>query len=110
MKCKFGRFGEAAAVFVNSSVIKCTTPSFDESPDSIYREQVAVAVALNGQDFAEDTSTVEFTFLGTAPYVSFSAILMTLAAVAFLGYAVALFIEACYPPPKDEEPRRPSPP
>jgi len=112
MKCKFGRFGEAAAVFVNSSVIKCTTPPTDESPDSVYREQVAVAVALNGQDFAEDTSSVEFTFLGTAPYVSFAAILMTLAAVAFLGYAVALLIEACYPAPKEdgEPPRVPRDP
>jgi len=53
-----------------------------------------VSVALNGQDFAEDISTIEFTFVGTAPYVSFAAILMTLAAIAFLGYAIALLIES----------------
>lgn len=96
MKCKFGRFGEASAIFVNSSCIKCTTPPYDESPDTIYRESVPVSVALNGQDFAEDTSTIEFTFLGTAPYVSFAAILLILAAIAFVGYAVVILIEVCF--------------
>merc|ERR1719162_1759724 len=83
MKCKFGRFGEASAIFINSTCIKCTTPPYDESPDTIYRESVPVSVALNGQDFAEDTSTIEFTFL---------------------GYAVALLIEACYPAPASDPP------
>lgn len=53
-----------------------------------------MSVALNGQDFAEDISTIEFTFVGTAPYVSFVAILLTLAAIAFLGYAIARLIES----------------
>lgn len=104
MKCKFGRFGEATAIFLNSSCIKCTTPPYDDSPDTIYRETVPVAVALNGQDFAEESSNIEFTFLGTAPYVSFAAILLTLAAIAFLGFAVAKLIEACYPAPASDPP------
>jgi hypothetical protein len=102
IKCRFGRFGEANAVFLNSSAISCTTPAFDETADSIHKESVSVSVALNGQDFAEDISTIEFTFVGTAPYVSFVAILMTLAAIAFLGYAIALLIESFNKKKNDE--------
>ena len=54
LKCKFGRFGESTAVFLNSTHIKCTTPPTDEPPDSIYKETVTVSVAMNGQDFLED--------------------------------------------------------
>lgn len=51
MRCKFGRFGETSAVFVNSTTIKCTTPPADDLPDSIYKETVLLTVALNGLDF-----------------------------------------------------------
>jgi hypothetical protein len=90
LKCKFGRFGETVGVFVNSTAVKCTTPPTDEPPDSIYREEVLVSVALNGQDFLEDTSEAEFTFVGTAPYISFVTVLMIIIAIAFVGVSCAL--------------------
>jgi hypothetical protein len=96
LKCRFGRFGETTAVFVNSTTIKCTTPPTDESPDSIYRETVTVSVAINGVDFNEEQSDVDFTFVGTAPYISFLTIVMTLLAIAFVGCAITLCTNDAY--------------
>ena len=90
IKCRFGRFGEANGVYINSTTIKCTTPPADDPPDSIYRETVVLGVAMNGYDFLEESSTTEFTFVGTAPYISFATIVMTLLAIAFVGFAGTL--------------------
>jgi hypothetical protein len=94
IKCRFGRFGESSAVYLNSTCIKCTTPPINDAPDTIYRETVVLSVSMNGQDFEEDTSSVEFTFVGTAPYVSFATIVMTLLAIAFVGFAATLCTSA----------------
>lgn len=93
MRCKFGRLGDASAIYINETFIKCTTPPYDEGADSIYKEYAPISVAMNGVDYADDVSMVEFQFLGTAPYISFVTILLLLAAIAFLGYAVAMLIE-----------------
>jgi hypothetical protein len=90
MRCKFGRFGESNAVFVNATTVKCTTPPTDDSADSVYREVVKFSLAMNGQDFMEDSSDVDFTEVGTAPYISFATIVLTLLAVAFVGLAATL--------------------
>ena len=42
---------------------------------------------MNGVDFQESEDSPEFTFVGTAPYISFAAILLTLLAVGFVIYA-----------------------
>ena len=93
MRCKFGRFGEASAIFINETHIKCTTPPYDEGADTIYKESAPISVAINGVDFADDPSAADFTFTGTAPYISFITILLLLAAIAFLAYAGAMLIE-----------------
>jgi hypothetical protein len=54
MRCKFGRFGEANAMYINETFIKCTTPPFDEGADTIYKESAPISVAMNGVDFADD--------------------------------------------------------
>lgn len=90
IRCKFGRFGETSAVYINSTTIKCTTPPADDAPDSVYRETVQLSVAMNGQDFVEEDSNTEFTFNGTAPYISFATLVMTLLAIAFVGFAGTL--------------------
>ena len=59
MRCRFGRFGETNAVFINSTAIKCTSPPGDDPPDAIYRETVILSVAMNGQDF---TGSIDFEF------------------------------------------------
>jgi len=94
MRCKFGRFGEANAMYINETFIKCTTPPFDEGANTIYKEYAPISVAMNGQDFAEDQATADFTFTGTAPYISFLTIIILLAAIALFAYGVAMYLEA----------------
>lgn len=93
MRCKFGRFGEASAIFVNETFIKCTTPPYDEGADTLYKESASISVAMNGVDFNEDVTVADFTFTGSAPFISFLAIIIVLAAIAFVGYAVAMYLE-----------------
>lgn len=90
MRCRFGRFGESNAVFVNATTVKCTTPPADDSADSLYRETTKFSLAMNGEDFMEDASELPFTFVGTAPYISFATIILALLAVAFVGFAATL--------------------
>lgn len=103
MRCKFGRFGEANALYVNETFVKCVTPPFDEGADSIYKESASISLAMNGVDFMDDVTVADFQFTGTAPYISFVSILLLLAAIAFLGYAISKVIEEYYkrraPPP-----------
>jgi len=51
IKCKFGRFGETLAVIVNSTALKCVTPSVSDDPEDIYREKVKFTISMNGFDF-----------------------------------------------------------
>lgn len=60
MRCKFGRFGDAAAMYINETFIKCTTPPFDEGADTIYKESASISVAMNGVDYNEDVTTADF--------------------------------------------------
>lgn len=79
---------------MNDTTVMCTTPVNDESPDDVYRETVNIAVAMNGVDFEESEYSPEFTFVGTAPYLSFTAILLTLLAVGFVLYTGAMFMQS----------------
>lgn len=65
LRCRFGRFGETVAVYLNETHVKCMTPSVPDDPADIYRETVTFSVAMNGYDFMEDSSELEFTFIGT---------------------------------------------
>lgn len=69
--CSFGRFGSSEAIYINEKVIKCRTPTIDEDPSSIYREEVQISVAMNGKDYDEVNSQVYFTFVGTGTYLVF---------------------------------------
>jgi len=93
MRCKFGKFGDASAIYVNETFIKCTTPPYDDGADSIYKESAPISVAMNGVDYGDDVSAADFQFLGTAPFLSFFTIIILLAVVALFGYAVAMYIE-----------------
>ena len=55
--CKFGKFGVTPGALYNSSMIKCTTPTIQERPESVDKETVVLSVAQNGQNFNEDYSS-----------------------------------------------------
>jgi len=95
IECKFGRFGIGVGMYVNSTTIKCVTPSVSDDPDSIWKETVRITVALNGQDFDEENSDADFTFVGTGstlvfwPYV-IGTLLIGLLLVALIVFCSAL--------------------
>lgn len=82
-------------MYINKTTIKCMTPSVSDDPDSIWRESVRITVSLNGQDFDEDNSDVDFTFVGTGstlvfwPYV-IGTLLIGLLLVALIVFCSAL--------------------
>lgn len=65
IKCKFGSFGQTIGVYVNSTLVKCSTPAVQEDPDDIYMETVTFSLSMNGFDFDDDTSDLEFIFNGS---------------------------------------------
>lgn len=65
LKCKFGRFGVTPATYLNKTTILCLTPTIEDDPSDISTETVPVTVAMNGVDFNDDESELEFAFNGT---------------------------------------------
>ena len=94
--CKFGRFGETQAIYINETVLKCVTPAVEDDPDSIYRETVKLQIAMNGQDYDDDTAQTDFTFIGTGTYLVFwpfiiGALLIGLLIVALVVCCATVF-------------------
>ncbi len=69
-------------------MIKCITPVVEDEPDSIYREIVKLTVAMNGVDHEEQTSELEFTFVGTGSYLGFWPFLLGALLVGLLIVAL----------------------
>jgi hypothetical protein len=94
--CQFGRFGETQAIYINETVLKCVTPAVDDDPDSIYRETVKLTISMNGQDYEEEASSIDFTFVGTGTYLVFwpfiiGALLIGLLVVALVVCCATIF-------------------
>jgi len=89
IRCKFGRFGETFAVFVNSTAIKCLTPSLNENPEDIYKEMVVFSISMNGYDYAYEINTFDFTFIGTGTWLHMGPIIL---GILLFGLVVVAFI------------------
>ena len=94
IECKFGRFGIGVGMYVNKTTIKCVTPSITDDPDSIWKETVRITIALNGQDFDEDTSDVDFTFVGTGSTLVFWPYVVGTLLIGLLLVAMIVFCSA----------------
>jgi hypothetical protein len=75
------------AVFVNSTAIKCVTPSVPDDPANIYREEVDFGVSMNGYDFRGETS--QFVFVGTG---SQAGLMPTILLILFGGILIGALI------------------
>lgn len=96
IKCRFGRFGETLAVIVNSTALKCVTPSVTDDPEDIYREKVKFTIAMNGYDFDEDTTTQDFTFVGTGYSLGLLPQILGILLMGVLIIAGIVFIQNYY--------------
>ena len=94
IECKFGRFGIGMGMYVNKTAIKCVTPSITEDPEDIWRETVKITVALNGQDFDEETSEVDFTFVGQGSTLGFWPYVIGTLLIGLLLIALIVFCSA----------------
>ena len=70
----------------------CLTPNIQDDPADISEESVQVTVAMNGVDFNEDYSEVEFTFLGTGGSISTLVIIMGTLIFGLLIVSVLIFL------------------
>lgn len=70
------------------------TPSVSEDPDDIWKETVIIAVAMNGQDFDEENSEAEFTFVGTGSTLVFWPYVIACILIGLLIIALIMFCSA----------------
>jgi len=89
IKCRFGRVGETIAVFLNTTHVKCVTPSMIEAPEDVHRETVVFSLSMNGMTFDDDTSSLEYTFVGTGNMIGLKGIVI---AILLLAPCAAGFI------------------
>jgi len=72
------------------------TPAVEDDPESIYREQVKLTVALNSVDHDETNSNIDFVFVGTGTYLVFwpfilGALLIGLLIIALVMCCATVF-------------------
>jgi hypothetical protein len=68
------------------------TPNIQDDPSDISEEEVTITVALNGIDFNDDYSSVQFTFIGTGGSVSAWVIIMGTLIFGLLILAIIVFL------------------
>ena len=76
-------------MYVNETTVLCMTPHFAGTSDDYYRDTVVVGVALNGQDFGENLSHAEVTFVGTGSNTAFWQFVIAALLIALLLLACA---------------------
>lgn len=96
IKCRFGRFGETLAVYINETAIKCVTPAVSDEPEDIYRESVEFSIAMNGYDYDYDANSHEFTFIGTGSYMGLGPIILCILLGGVLIVAFIIFVQAYF--------------
>lgn len=93
IKCKFGRFGETLAVFVNETCIKCVTPSVLDEPEDVTRETVKFSIAVNGYDYDMETNAFDFDFVGTGNDYGMGLTILGILLLGVLLVALIVFIQ-----------------
>jgi len=92
IKCKFGRFGTTSATYINRTTILCLTPNIQDDPADISEETVQVTVAMNGIDFNDEYSEVEYAFVGTGGNISVWIIIMATFIFGLLIVSILIFL------------------
>jgi len=94
IKCRFGRFGETVAVFLNETHVKCMSPATSEAPEDIYRETVVFSLAMNGYNYDDDTSPLEYTFVGTGSFIGIKGVVLVILLCAPLFAGLIYFTQS----------------
>ena len=104
IKCRFGRVGETIAVFLNTTHVKCVTPSMIEAPEDVHRETVVFSLSMNGMTFDDDTSSLEYTFVGTGNLIGLKGIVIAIlllapCAAGFIYFSQSAAMSFSFQPP-----------
>lgn len=70
----------------------CLTPNIQDDPADISEESVTVTVAMNGVDFNDDYSEVEFIFVGTGGSISVLVVILGTLIFGLLIVSVLIFV------------------
>lgn len=104
--CKFGKYGSTPGALINSTLIKCVTPTIQERPENVDKDTVVLSIAQNGQNYNIDQSACDYTFTGTGTGSSFWPWVLALVLIFILLIALLLCIAAIIQRNSHHEPLR----
>jgi hypothetical protein len=81
-------------MYLNQTTMLCLSPHISGTSDDYSSETVTVAIAMNGQDFMEETSNARVTFVGTGTSTGFFHFLVAALLIALLLLALLTCIAA----------------
>jgi len=64
-----------------------------DEPDDIYREKTVFSIAMNGYDYDDDNSNMEFTFVGTGSALGLLPYVIGIFLLGVLAIAIILFVQ-----------------
>lgn len=92
IKCRFGHFGEQVGVYINSTTIKCMTPSSPLAPEMVPSETVKFHLTMNSYDFnSDEDEELLFTFEGSGSNYGLGGVFLVIIAIAVLIGAFVFF-------------------
>lgn len=94
VSCSFGDFGTSMGMYINQTTMLCLTPHIAGTSDDYSTETVTVGIAMNGQDFMEETSYAKVTFVGTGSGPGFFHFVITALLIALLLLAIFTCVTA----------------
>jgi hypothetical protein len=98
--CRFGKYGDIPAVYVNRTHIRCLTPETHILRKDMHEDVVRLELAMNGQDFV-DIGT--YTFKGSASglwviLMWLALVLLIVAILVMLGILISKYYDHAYMP------------
>ena len=93
--CRFGSYGDAPAVYINKTNIRCITPDTKILRKDMHQDTVQVSLALNGQNFFDIGN---YTFKGSASglwvvLMWLGLVILIVAIIVLLGILISKYYD-----------------
>ena len=98
--CRFGKYGDISAVYVNRTHVRCLTPETHILRKDLHEDVVQVELAMNGQDFFP---IGPYTFKGSASglwvvLMWLALVVLIVAILVMLGLLISKYYDHAYMP------------
>ena len=90
--CRFGKYGDVPALYVNKTIVKCLTPETGLRRKDLHEDTVEVDLALNGQDFFK---AGKYSFKGSASGL-WIVLMWLLMLILIVGILVLIGVSCTY--------------